>query len=155
LVNSSIPPGRYVAENAQSGCYWERLSGLGGTLDEIIANDYQGFTGRAIVDIRASDLAFKFKANCGPFKSYVAPAAPPATSIPPGAHVVGAHIQSGTYATQAAYGCYWERVTSFDGTTASIIANDFVSTAGVQYVTISSTDTGFVSDADCGTWQRL
>ena len=45
LVNASIPPGRYFAVNASAGCYWARLSGLGGTLDEIIANDFRGYTG--------------------------------------------------------------------------------------------------------------
>ena len=155
LVNSTIPPGRYVAENARSGCYWERLSGLGGTIDEIIANDFRGFAGRVIVDIYSSDVAFEFDADCAPFKSFVASAGSPSSFIVPGTHVVGVHIQSGTYATYAAYGCYWERNSSFDGTLDSIITNDFVGTAGPQFVTISPGDVGFSSDADCGTWQRL
>lgn len=73
-----------------SGCYWERLGGLGGTLAEILANDFQGFAGRVIVDVNATDTAFKFTAACGTFKSYTAPSTP-ASSIVPGAHVVGAH----------------------------------------------------------------
>ena len=89
------------------------------------------------------------------FKTYVAPTSAPATSIVPGAHVVGAHILSGTYMAQAAAGCYWERTRSFDGKLSSIIANDFVGTAGTQYVAISSSDVGFITDADCGTWQRV
>ena len=68
LVNASIPPGRYFAVGATSGCYWERLSGLGGTLGEIIANDFRGYTGRVIVDIRATDVAFSFDAGCGQFE---------------------------------------------------------------------------------------
>src|SRR6188472_1278391 len=69
LVNASIPPGRYFAVNASAGCYWARLSGLGGTLGEIIANDFRGYTGRVIVDISASDTAFNFDSECGQFKS--------------------------------------------------------------------------------------
>jgi hypothetical protein len=134
-----------------SGCYWERLSGFGGTLDEIIANDFQNFSGRVIVDILSSDAGFKFDADCGTLKTYV-PAASPVGTIVPGAHVIGQHILSGTYTTLAAYGCYWERRTSFDGTLDSIIANDFVSSPGSQVVTIAPTDVGFYTNADCGTW---
>ena len=151
LVNKSIPPGRYVAANASSGCYWERVSGLGGTTDEILANNFQSSNGRVIVDIRASDVGFTFTGACGTFKTYTAPSSPDA-AIVAGAYVVGAHIISGTYSANAAYGCYWERVSSFDGESKSIIANNFVGTAGPQYVTISPSDVGFVTTAECGTW---
>jgi hypothetical protein len=154
LVNSSIPPGRYVAETAGPGCYWERLSGLGGTLDEILANDFRGYAGRVIVDIRSTDLAFSFDADCGTFKTYTAPPSP-APTISPGSHVVGSNIYSSTYSASAAGGCYWERVTSFDGTLSSIIANDFVGSAGTQYVTINPGDVGFSTDGDCGVWTKL
>ena len=151
LINTDMPPGRYVAANAISGCYWERESGLGGTFAEIIANDFQGFKGRSIVDIQGSDVAFKFNGSCGTFKSYTAPAAP-VPAIVPGAYVIGAHMLAGTYTTNAASGCYWARLSSFDGEGHSIIANDFVSTAGTQFVTINPSDIGFTTDAECGTW---
>ena len=149
----SIPPGRYISTTAHSGCYWERLSGLGGTLGEILANDFQNFTGQAIVDVRATDIAFKFNSSCGTFKTYVAPVSQTSTIVP-GAHVVGAELTSGTYVTQSASGCYWERTSSFDGTLNSIIANDYISSAGTQYVTISASDTGFITNQACGTWQH-
>ena len=151
LINTDMPPGRYVAANAISGCYWERASGLGGTFAEIIANDFQGFKGRSIVDIQGSDVAFKFNGSCGTFKSFTAPAAP-VPAIVPGAYVIGAHMLAGTYTTNAASGCYWARLSSFDGEGHSIIANDFVSTAGTQFVTINPGDIGFTTDAECGTW---
>jgi hypothetical protein len=94
LIGSGAPAGRYIAQ-ATSGCYWERLSGLGGTLDEIIANDFQSFAGPAIVDIRATDLAFEFDADCGTFRTYTPPASASAT-ITQGAWVVGSDIQPGT-----------------------------------------------------------
>ncbi len=151
LVNTTLPPGRYLAANGRRGCYWERLNGLGGTLNEIIANDLTGYNGRVIVDISPSDLAFHFDSSCGQFKTYTATNSP-ATTIVPGAHVVGDDIAAGTYTTNAASGCYWQRTSSFDGQLKSIIANDFLGSTQTAIVTISPTDTGFTTDADCGTW---
>lgn len=153
VVGSNVPPGRYVA-NARRGCYWERLRGFSGSLSDVLANDFQGFNGRAIVDILPTDAGFEFDADCGNFQTYVPPAAPSA-AIAPGAHVVGAHITPGTYVTNASSGCYWERVRSFDGTTSAIIANDFVGSAGQVIVAIAPSDVGFFADDDCGTWTRL
>ena len=50
--------------SAQGGgsCYWERESGFGGTLSEIIANDLP--TGPVIVTIQSSDIGFKSQ-DCG------------------------------------------------------------------------------------------
>jgi hypothetical protein len=55
----------------------------------------------------------------------------------------------------ASAGCYWERATSFEGTIASIIANDFMSTGGTAVVAIAPTDTAFKTDNDCGPWTRI
>jgi len=153
-VNVTIPPGRYVAENAHNGCYWERLNGFGGTLDEINANDFQSFTGRVLVDILPSDVGFDFTSSCGSLKSYV-PSGALATTISPGSHVVGQHILAGTYSTFAADGCYWQRSSSFDGSLDAIISNDFLSGAQQTFVTISPNDVGFYATDDCGTWTRL
>jgi hypothetical protein len=153
-VNVTMPPGRYVAETAHSGCYWERLNGFGGSLGEINANDFQNFTGRVLVDILPSDVGFDFDDGCGLFKSYV-PSGALATTIFPGNHVVGQHIVAGTYSTNALDGCYWQRSRSFDGSIGAIIANDFVSPGAPILVTISTSDVGFYTDADCGIWTRL
>ena len=69
---SVIPPGTWALEvhfaagtyQAPGGdaCYWERLSGLNGDFDSIIANDLP--TGAAIVEISASDVAFT-SGGCG------------------------------------------------------------------------------------------
>jgi len=153
IVGTNVAPGRYVA-NARNGCYWERLRGFSGSSSDILANDFQGFNGRAIVDILPTDAGFEFDADCGNFQTYVPPAAPEAR-IAPGAHVVGAHITPGTYVTNAASGCYWERVRSFEGNTSAVIANDFNSSAGQVIVTITPSDGGFIADDECGTWTRL
>lgn len=61
-----VPAGKYkttVPANA-IGCYWERLSGTGGTFDEIIANG-NGTKGAPLtVTIAATDKAFKTE-RCG------------------------------------------------------------------------------------------
>ena len=50
---------------------------------------------------------------------------------------------------------YGERMRHFQGTLDGIIANDFVSSAGQQLVEIRTSDAGFQSDNDCGTWTRV
>lgn len=153
LVGSQIPAGRYVMD-ARSGCYWERQSGLGGSLEEIVANDFRAYDGRAIVDLAPTDVGFEFDSDCGTLSTYTG-STQLASSIPAGTHVVNQHISPGTYVSDVAAGCYWERTASFAGTIDAVITNDFVSSAGQQFVTISATDVGFTSDADCGIWKRV
>ena len=43
-------------------CYWERLSGLSGTIDDVIANDLP--SGQAVVEIAGDDVAFN-STDCG------------------------------------------------------------------------------------------
>jgi hypothetical protein len=153
LVGTDIAAGRYFSAPS-NGCYWERQSGLGGTLGEIIANDFIGFTAAQwIVDIRSSDRAFKTDADCGTW--YNAPRQGAQASIPPGVWLVGSQITPGTYRATVQSGCYWERLRDFTGTLSGIIANDFVSSAGSQLVSIAAGDVGFSNDADCGTWTRV
>ncbi|MCL4814501.1 MAG: carboxypeptidase regulatory-like domain-containing protein [Vicinamibacteraceae bacterium] len=150
LVGRDIAAGRYFADPA-SGCYWERQSGLGGTLGEIVANDFVAFnSAQSIVDILASDLAFETDSECGTW--YNSPRHAHRTDIAPGTWLVGAQVSPGTYRVTAQAGCYWERLRDFTGTLNGIISNDFVSSGGVQYVTVYPGDTGFATDGDCGTW---
>ena len=154
IVNEDIAPGRYYT-NPRSGCYWERLSGLGGTLSDVIANEFIGFdSGQEIVDIASSDRAFDTDADCGRWD--MTPEAGPASgTIRPGRWLVGRQIQPGDYETHASSGCYWERLRSFTGETSrSVIANDFVGGGGRIIVSIRSSDAGFYTDDDCGTWSR-
>ena len=153
LVGAQIPAGRYVM-NAGVGCYWERQSGLGGTLDEILANDFRGYAGRAIVDLVPGDVGFEFDGDCGALTTYV-PSNLLSTTIIPGTHVVGDHIVPGTYVANVSDGCYWERLTGFSGDFDELIANDFISSSSQQFVTIGLSDVGFTSDAECGSWTRI
>jgi hypothetical protein len=153
LVGTQIVAGRYYVAPA-SNCYWERESGTGGTLGEIIDNDFVGFSSpQWIVDILSSDKAFKSD-SCGTwFKD--APRTGVQTSISQGMWLVGSQVTPGTYSAPAQYGCYWERLSNFQGSLYSIIANDFVSSAGQALVTISSSDVGFDTSPSCGTWTRI
>lgn len=61
LVGKDVQPGQYKTTGSDR-CYWARLKGSGGSLDDIIANgspDGQGF-----VTISASDKLFETK-HCG------------------------------------------------------------------------------------------
>jgi hypothetical protein len=61
LVGSEIQPGTYRSPGG-SGCYWARLSGFSGDLDDIIANG--GFSKNQTVTIQASDAGFETN-GCG------------------------------------------------------------------------------------------
>ena len=61
IVGVDIAAGTYRTDGSDS-CYWKRLSGFGGTMDDIIANDLP--TGPAVVTISASDAAFSSE-HCG------------------------------------------------------------------------------------------
>jgi hypothetical protein len=152
LIGKDIAAARYFTDPTSS-CYWERESGLGGTLAEVIANDFVSFdAGQIVVDVKSSDLAFKTESSCGTWSQ--TPKAAPQSGIPPGVWLVNSQIPPGTYRTTASSGCYWERDRNFEGTLSSIIANDFASSAGQQLVTISASDVGFHTDSSCGTWTR-
>lgn len=61
LVGMHFEAGTYQAEGGDS-CYWERLSGVSGEFDDILANDLP--SGSAIVEISSSDYAFN-SSGCG------------------------------------------------------------------------------------------
>lgn len=60
LVGVDVQPGTYRSENGE--CYWARLSGTGGSLDDIIANS----NGATVVTIDPSDRAFESR-RCAPW----------------------------------------------------------------------------------------
>ena len=152
IVNEDIAPGRYFT-NPSSGCFWERLSGTTGAFSDVLANEFISFdSGQEIVDIASSDYAFKPDHECGTW-SQTPVSAPAAGSIPPGRWLVGQQIPAGQYETNASSGCYWERLRGFSSV-RDVIANDLVSGGGRQIITILSSDEGFYSDDDCGTWSR-
>ncbi|MFW6205115.1 MAG: hypothetical protein ACOC96_09095 [Actinomycetota bacterium] len=57
LVGDDIEPGTYRGDGSSGTCYWARLSGTSGDLDDIIANDLP--QGPTVVTIAESDVAFE------------------------------------------------------------------------------------------------
>lgn len=151
LVGTDIQPATYRTRSASRGCYWERLSGLGGTLDEILAND--NTDGPAVVTIGAADKAFSSK-RCGPWTQDLSPITQ-GTDAPfsgHGTYIVGVDIAPGTWRNDGSANCYWARLAGFSGTLDDIIAND--NPDGTAIVTIAATDKGFMSNR-CGIWTKV
>jgi hypothetical protein len=150
LVGSEVAAGRYYTD-PNSGCYWERLSGVGGTFSEILANEATNYdAGQLIVDIKATDVAFKADSDCGTW--YTTARHGVQVNITAGQWLVGDQIVPGRYFTDPASGCYWERLSGASGT-GEILANEATNyDAGQLIVDIQASDEIFASDDDCGAW---
>ena len=148
VVGKDIQPGTYRTRMGSPGCYFARLSGFGGTVDEIIAN--ANTDNPAIVTIAASDKGFQ-STNCGIWTKDLSAITTSKTSFSDGMYIIGTDIEPGTYKSSGQQGCYYARLSGFEGTVDEIIANANTNTAAI--VTISASDKGFQSDS-CGTWTR-
>lgn len=58
LVGSDIEPGRYRLY-ADNSCYWARLAGFSGDLDDILANENNWNDGQFVVEIQPGDTGFQ------------------------------------------------------------------------------------------------
>src|SRR5690606_25822592 len=66
-VGDEIAPGTYVTtapDGSFDYCYWARLSGFSGELDEVLANDLIEPGSRGRVEISSSDVGIKFTGDC-------------------------------------------------------------------------------------------
>lgn len=154
-VGVDIAPGLYsVSDEQPSTCRWRRLSDFtwtGGVVVESLAS------GRKIVDIAAEDIGFA-SSGCGLWElvdlDALTVADPLPTRFSSGAHVVGTHIDPGTYVAvpRNDWRCRWSRVSGFSGQRMDAIASGFADTRWI--VTIDADDLGFVSHG-CGTWRRI
>jgi hypothetical protein len=65
-IGEDIQPGTYTAvvPDDSFGCYWERLSGFSGELDDIIANGLADPGEQTTVTIEPSDVGFTSQ-DCG------------------------------------------------------------------------------------------
>lgn len=138
----------YRTRSARSGCYWARLSGFGGTLDEIIANDITD--GPAVVTIGPNDVGFE-STRCGTWTQDLSPITSNNEEFGEGTYIVGVDILPGTYRSEGNDFCYWARLSGFGGTLDDIIVNDIRD--GSAIVTIDVSDAGFTSSG-CNTWRR-
>lgn len=146
LVGTDVQPGRYMSEGDM--CYFERLSGLSGSFEEIITNG--NVSGQAIVEILPTDVAFN-SSSCGDWTLYQPPAAP-AEQFGGGDWVVNEQIVPGTYRAQPAGPCYWERSGGFAHDFGEIHAN--ANPEGQAIVEILPSDVRFTSSG-CSTWSRV
>ncbi|MGH9211597.1 MAG: DUF1707 SHOCT-like domain-containing protein [Acidimicrobiales bacterium] len=154
VVGQDIQPGRYLATELTFSCYWERVSGPNGTLDEVIVNglgtaDLEG-GGHLIVEILATDAGFRTQ-GCGEWRPFAPPAAP-ATTMGNGDWLVGSDIQAGTYRSTGPSGvleCAWERASDFThDMTGDLVDYDFTADPAVVQVRAGER---FTTDG-CGTW---
>ncbi len=150
LVGTDIQPGTYRTRSANGACYWERLSGLGGTPAEIIVNQFTSDVD--VVTVAAGDRAFN-SSGCAQWTSDLSAISLGQTQpFGAGTYIVGVDVAPGTWrAAGATPACYWQRTAGFSHEFADVLANEVGNTAPV--VTIGPTDKGFASTA-CGTWTR-
>lgn len=147
-VGKDIQPGTYRTRVGSPGCYYARLKGFGGTVDDIIANN--DTDAPAIVTIAASDAGFTSD-GCGTWTKDLSQITQSKTMFGDGMYIIGTDITPGTYRNTGAQGCYFARLSGFGNSIDDIIANDNVDTPTI--VTIASTDKGFQSNG-CGTWTK-
>lgn len=67
LVDDDIPAGTYHTDGPDEDditphCYWARLSGTSGELDDVIAND--NIEGSSVVTVEESDVALELSGGC-------------------------------------------------------------------------------------------
>lgn len=148
LVGDDIAPGVYQTQSEVSFCYWERLSGLGGSFDEIIAN--ANVSGQGIVEIKSGDEAFSAR-GCGDWVELVIPDQP-LTTFADGWWAVGSQIVPGRYRASGGNSCYWERLAGFSGEFGDIITNGVGD--GQVIVEINPGDAGFHTSG-CGTFELV
>lgn len=149
IVNEDIDKGTYRSQGTGT-CYWARLSGFGGELEDIIAN---GNNGLEIVTIASSDAAFE-TSGCGrwvPVESTL-PSIPDSSFVD-GTFKVGGHIAPGRYRADGSADdlCYWARLSDFTHAGVDGIITNGNSPTVIE---ISSTDAGFTATG-CGTWTKL
>jgi hypothetical protein len=151
VVGEDIQPGIYFANDVSDSCYWERLSGFSGDLDDVIANQLSG--DRQIVTIHPSDAGFS-SSRCGGWERDAFPIREdPAAELNDGIYLVGDELQPGTWRSEGSDGtCYWARLSGFTGELDDVIANGFGGIGDV--VQIEPDDAGFESSY-CGPWVRI
>ncbi|MBI5421700.1 hypothetical protein HZA44_01025 [Candidatus Peregrinibacteria bacterium] len=149
IVGTDIQPGTYRTRKASAGCYYSRLSGFGGSMDEIISNDITDFP--AIITIAATDKGFK-STRCGTWTQDLSAITTDQTKFGDGIFIVNTDIQPGTYKSTGGTSCYYSRLKGFTGSLSDIISNEITDFSAV--VTIDSADKGFKS-LRCGAWTKL
>lgn len=147
-VGTQIKPGLYKSTGG-SFCYWARLSGFSGNLDDINANDV--VTGITYVQILPGDVGFESD-GCGAWTTVPSTGARATSITKDGTYRVGIDILPGTYyGTSRGSSCYWATLSGFSGSFDEIYDNYYGSARII--VTIPSWAKGF-EVSGCGTLTR-
>ena len=145
-VREDIEPGTYRAIppdlSGDGFCYWERVSGFGGTDAETIANS--AGVGPRVVTIGTGDAGFNSD-DCGTWTSDVSAIPGPYGD---GVWIVGTDLEPGRYSSEGGAACVWQRLSGFGGT-----ADESLTVGLTGTVEILATDRGF-SSSNCGIWTR-
>lgn len=148
-VGGDVQPGTYRTRSGSSGCYFARLKGFGGTLDEVIANE--NTSAPAVVTIAATDKGFESR-RCGRWTQDLSAITNSQTTFGDGEYIVGTDLAPGTYRNSGKQGCYYARLSGFGHTIDDVISNENTDAAAI--VTIAASDKGFEATR-CGTWTKV
>lgn len=150
-VGADIPAGTYRNTDSSGFCYGARLSGFGGSFDEIITNELS--YNIMIVTLSPGDAGFESN-DCGTWTNTLTPrTATPTSNHGDGYWLVGTEVAPGLWRNSDSSNlCYWERLSGFSWSFDGIITNGL--SDSIQTVQISASDKGFHSE-DCGTWTYL
>ncbi|MEO7062092.1 MAG: hypothetical protein ABI083_20435 [Lapillicoccus sp.] len=150
VVGSQLPPATYRMRSSAPGvCYWERLRGFSGSLDDIIANDVTA--AHDVVTILPSDTGFS-SSECGDWSQDLSPMKSGSAPTPDGTWIIGTDMTAGTWSAPGGNSCYWERERDFLGERTSVLDSSFADVAPT--VTVAATDKGFAT-ARCGLWTKV
>lgn len=151
IVGTDIEAGTYRTQSAGRNCFWERLSGLDGTIDQIVAKAFND--GPAIVTIAGKDRAFNSR-GCARWTQDLSPiTADPNAPFGQGVYRVGVDISPGIWQARHEGSCYWRRLGGFGWTAKDVIEAGF-DPAATTVVLIEASDKGFES-SQCGTWTKF
>ena len=142
-VGVDLQPGIYAGRAGKDpldSCYWARLRGASGDLDDLIANG--NAVGQFYLEVQASDRYLEIQCTIVPVEWWPVPSSP-LTKIESGTYIVGRDIAPGTYGGQGGQNplgsCYWARLSGLSGGIEDLIANG--NGMGQFFVNISPTDT--------------
>ena len=166
-VGTEITPGRYRAASprGEASCRWWRLTGFGGSREEVLGSYDLGrvLAYSFIVDISSTDAGFA-STRCGNWTKDLTPIVSPGDPVPSGSWLVGPEVAPGRYRNTpgemnisglvSEHECDWQRVSGFTGAATETIEFGSAEPGVVTTVDITGTDVGFVSRG-CGTWEPV
>ena len=141
-VGQDIDPGTYVGiagTGVLDTCYWARLQGVSGVLDDILANDIA--MGQFYIEVLEGDGYLETHCQITSLAAWPEPSELP-ESLQPGTYLVGRDIAAGTYRGEAGEEvdwCYWARLNGVTGELKDVAANHNA-TGGPFYVEVLDTD---------------